>query len=64
MTHPTFCRVEYWSDVKQDWYKGHGGINLMNPELYAKKLGQNGHLARIVVVETGEMFYSEGADLL
>jgi hypothetical protein len=64
MDHPTFCRVEYWSDVRQDWYTGHAGINLMNPAAYALKLGKNGCLARIVCVDTGEVAYSEGADLL
>jgi len=62
--HPTFCRVEYWSDVRQDWYTGHAGINLMNPAAYALKLGKNGHLARIVSIDSGEVAYSEGADLL
>ena len=64
MDHPTFVRIEYWSDVKQDWTVGHAGVNLMNPALYAKKLGERGQLARIIEVDTGAMVYSEGADLL
>ena len=64
MDHPTFCRVEYWSDTALDWYVGHAGINLMNPALYAKKLGQRGCLARITSVDSGEVAYSDGADLL
>lgn len=65
MDHPTFCRIEYWNPVKQDWSVGHAGTNLMNPALYAQKLGKNGHLARIIEVDTGETVYSSsGAELL
>ncbi len=64
MDHPTFCRVEYWNATLQDWQRGHAGISLMNPALYALKLGKNGHLARIIEIDTGETVYSEGADLL
>lgn len=61
---PTFCRIEYWSPTTQDWTVGHAGTNLLNPQRYVTKLGERGTIARIVEVDTGNVVYSEGADLL
>ena len=64
---PEFCRVEYWSAAKADWSVGHAGINLMNPEKYVTKVTERGdHIARAVVVDTGQEIYPTGfgADLL
>lgn len=64
MDHPVFVRIEYWSPLSADWEVGHAGINLMDPATYVKKLAKRGTLARAVVVDTGEIVYSEGGELL
>lgn len=72
---PTFCRIEYWNGEAGEWYVGHAGTNLMDPEKYAAKLGQTernrkgdivkrGVIARVIAVDTEQEFYSQGADLL
>lgn len=61
---PTFVRIEYWNPMLQDWAVGHAGINLMNPAAYVQKLAKRGTIARAVEVDTGEVVYGEGADLL
>jgi hypothetical protein len=48
---PAFCRVEYLAPG--GWRVGHSGINLMDPEAYAKKLARPG---RVIVVDTGQVF--------
>lgn len=64
MDHPTFVRVEYWNPLTASWGTGHAGLRLMNPALYVQKLGVRGTIARVVNIDTGEVVYSEGADLL
>jgi hypothetical protein len=66
MDHPTFCRIEYWSPLAADWWVGHAGLNLMNPEKYVTKVTERGRIARAVVVDTGEIIYPKGygADIL
>jgi len=63
---PTFCRIEYWNSAAADWSVGHAGANLMNPATYVQKLAKRGTIARIVAIDTEEVFYftGEGADLL
>lgn len=72
---PTFCRIEYWNAEVGEWHVGHAGTNLMDPEKYATKLGQtqrnrqgvitkNGTIARVIDVDAGIEYYTEGADLL
>jgi hypothetical protein len=64
MDHPTFCRVEYWSPIAADWWVGHSGLNLMDPQKYIDGVNKK-RLARAVVVDTGEIIYADnGADLL
>ena len=60
MDHPTFCRIEYWSPIAADWWVGHAGTNLMDPEKYVTKVTETGKIARAVVVETGEVIYPKG----
>lgn len=62
--HPTFCRIEYWSPIAAEWWVGHGGINLINPQKYIQKVTNTGRVARAVVVDTGEVIYPDGGDLL
>lgn len=64
MDYPTFVRIEYWSPILGDWDIGHAGINLMNPERYVRMLGKRGIIARAVDIETNEVVYGEGGDLL
>lgn len=64
MDHPTFCRIEYWNPVLAEWVVGHAGINLINPAEYVRKLGLRGNIARVVEVDTEEIAYGPGADLL
>ncbi len=64
MDHPTFVRIEYWNPMTASWGMGHAGINLLNPAVYVQKLTARGVVARAVEVDTGEVVYSEGADLL
>lgn len=64
MDHPTFVRIEYWNPMTADWEVGHAGINLMNPAAYVKKLGEREVVARAIDKDTGEIVYTEGADLL
>lgn len=62
---PTFVRIEYWSAERQDWSVGHHGTNLMNPQKYVQKVMDGGKaIPRAIDVDTGEVFYPEGADLL
>ena len=64
---PTFVRIEYWSSARADWWVGHAGINLMNPEKYVTGVTDKGQMiARAVVVDTDEIIYPKGygADLL
>jgi hypothetical protein len=64
---PTFVRIEYWSPIAADWWVGHAGINLMDPEDYVTGVTDKGKMiARAVVVDTGEVIYPKGygADLL
>lgn len=64
---PAFVRIEYWSPVKADWWVGHAGLNLMNPEKYVTKVTDRGEMiARAVIVDTDEIIYPKGygADLL
>ena len=61
---PVFVRIEYWSPIAADWWVGHAGINLLNPEEYIKGVNAKGGIARAVVVDTGEIIYAEGGDLL
>jgi len=64
---PTYVRIEYWSAEKADWWVGHGGMQLMNPEKYITGVTDKGKIiARAVVVDTGEVIYPTGygADLL
>lgn len=53
-----FCKLEYLDD---DWWVGHGSVNLMNPEKYASKCVRP---VRVTVVDTGEIFTTEGYELL
>lgn len=62
--YPCFVEIQYWNPNTSSWWVGAAGYNLMNPAAYAKKLGANGHITRITDKETGEVVYSEGADLL
>ena len=64
MDHPTFVRIDYWDPQSADWTVGHGGINLMNPAKYVHSLKSRGVIARAVDIDTGDMVYGEGADLL
>lgn len=64
MEHPTLCRIEYWYPGASDWKVGHSGVNLLNPAKYVKKLGENGHIARLIETETGNILYGPGAELL
>jgi len=64
---PEFVRIEYWSVTRADWWVGHAGLNLMNPEKYVTGVTKRGDMiARAVVVDTGEVIYPTGygADLL
>lgn len=72
---PTFCQIEYWNAGASEWRVGHAGTNLMDPQRYATKLGQTqqnrqgvitkkGTITRIIDKDTGQVWYSEGADLL
>jgi hypothetical protein len=84
---PTFVRLEYWNPGQGDWWVGHRGMNLMDPQAYVdgclennrnkraadeRKRAKQGDwvkvspviIARAVNVETGEVYYPEGADLL
>lgn len=72
---PTFVRIEYFNPNTAEWQRGHAGINLMNPAAYIAKLGKPqrnrqgvmtkpGAVARAVDPDTGEIEYTEGADLL
>ena len=64
MDYPCFCRIEYWNAMTASWEVGHAGVNLMDPAAYVQKLAQNGHVARAIDKETGEIVYGEGGDLL
>lgn len=64
MDHPTFVRIEYWNPMLGDWAVGHAGINLMDPAHYVQKLAYRGTIARAVEIDTGEVVYGEGGDLL
>lgn len=64
MDQPTFVRIEYWNDLTASWETGHAGINLMNPEAYVRKLAKKGTIARAIDVDTGDVVYGEGGDLL
>ena len=61
---PNFCRIEYWNEMTTSWSVGHAGINLMDPAAYVVKLAKRGVVARAVLVNTGEILYTEGGDLL
>lgn len=64
---PAFVRIEYWSSARADWWVGHAGINLMNPEKYVTGVTDKGKMiARAVEVDTGKVIYpvGYGADLL
>lgn len=64
MDHPTFCRIEYWNPMTVNWEVGHAGINLLDPAAYVEKLAKRGTIARAVEVDTGNIVYGSGADLL
>ena len=62
---PEFVRIEYWSAARADWWVGHAGINLLNPQKYIDGVNSKGKMvARAVIVDTGEVIYSDGGDLL
>lgn len=64
---PTFVAVEYWSAERAEWWVGHAGLNLMNPEKYVTGVTQKGKMiARAVEKDTGQIFWPKGygADLL
>lgn len=64
---PEFVRVEYWSPTRAEWWVGHAGLNLMNPEKYVTGVTDKGKMiARAVIVDTGQVVYPKGygADLL
>ena len=48
----------------RDWYRGGGEILLQNPEKYVRAMEKRGDIARVVDVDTGEVLYTEGADLI
>ena len=64
MDQPTFCRIEYWNPLTQDWETGHHGIRLVDPAKYVKKLAKREVIARAVDIETGDIVYSDGGELL
>lgn len=64
MDHPTLVRIEYWNPLTQQWEVGHSGINLMNPEVYIQKLSKQGTVARAVDIDTGDIVYTDGGELL
>lgn len=58
---PEFVRIEYWNPAKNDWVKGHAGLNLMNPQKYVQKVTDSGKaIARAVVVDTGVVILPAG----
>lgn len=61
---PTFTKIEYWNELTANWEVGHNGINLINPAKYIEKLANRGTIARAVLVDTGEILYADGGDLL
>lgn len=64
MDAPGWVRIEYWNHMTASWETGHAGLRLMNPTTYIQKLAKNEVIARAVDLETGEIVYGEGADLL
>lgn len=61
---PVFVQIQYWSPIAADWWVGHAGINLIDPQKYIEGVNAKGRIARAVVVDTGEIIYADGGDLL
>lgn len=68
-----FVRIEYWSPIAADWWVGHKGVEMADPEAYIKGLNARNRapkpppvkmIARAVVIDTGEIIYGDGGDLL
>lgn len=64
MEHPTFVRLEYWAPIRREWWVGAAGINLIDPKAYIQGVTDKGRIARAVIVDTGEIIYPDGGDLL
>lgn len=60
----TECRIEYWNKRVGDWGPGHAGIGLRNPEKYVAALQKKGILARVTDLDSGEVIYAQGGELL
>lgn len=59
MSTPTGQYEVHYRDAlkgQPGWWIGHHGVDLKDPEAYAEGLRKNGHVARVVDKETGEIF--------
>lgn len=59
-----FVRIEYWNPMLGDWAVGHAGTELKDPSEYLRKLTKRRVVARALDLDSGEIFYTDGSNLL